>query len=89
MTTYGYKTYKAHHFVASILTPDGGLMCDMVTAGSRQQAFLQVARKFKGYGKIKSFIEIDPTDVYSMELYGFIPVTSRPARIDWSKLDLY
>jgi hypothetical protein len=89
MTTYGYKTYKARHWVVELRDADNCSMGDIVTFGQgRQSAFRHFASKHKGW-KIARLWEVDPTDTDSMERYGFIPSPTRPASVRWSNLDLY
>lgn len=79
MATYGYKTYKARHFVAHLRFADGCSMADILTFGQdRKAAFVHFASKHRA-AKIERVVEIDPTDTDSLEQFGFIFSPCRPA----------
>lgn len=81
MATYGYKTYKANHWVSEVCTPSGSSYClTLIADANRDQAF----RRFAGMrrdkvDRIEWLREIDQTDTYEMELYGFIETRPAPA----------
>lgn len=81
MATYGYKTYKAHHWVAQVRTPSGASYCLTMTAdANRNQAFCRMAgMRWDKADRIEWLREIDQTNTYEMELFGFLETRPAPA----------
>lgn len=89
MPTYGYRASKPRYWVATIRLPNGCSQWDTLIADvGRKTAFARIASANR-HGKIESLREIEATDTYHLERYGFIEPAIIPARINWSALDLY
>lgn len=82
MTTYGYRTYKAHHWVAEVRTLSGSSYClTMIADANRDQAFRRFAgMRWDKADRIEWLREIDEKNTYEMEYYGFREPTPAPAR---------
>lgn len=81
MTTYAYKTYKAHYWVSTMRTPSGASYClTMIADANRDQAFKRFAgMRWDKADRIEWLREIDEKNIYEMELYGFMETSPAPA----------
>lgn len=87
MATYGYKTYRARHWVAELRTQDGCSMADVVTFGQgRESAFRHFASKHRDM-KVARLFEIEAADTDSLEQFGFIPSPCRPALAGFTSVE--
>lgn len=77
--SWGYQTYKARHFVATIRYADGSCKAEIETTGSRKQAFVMIAGRNKG-AKVESLFEVEDTDTESLERFGFVEARCYPSR---------
>lgn len=81
MAIYGYKTYKAHYWVAEVRTPNGSSYClTMIADANREQAFRRMSgMRWDKADRIEWLREVDSKNTSDMERYGFIETYPAPA----------